>query len=117
MQLAPGDPDDPPAFSLEGAVTRPIALEGAGRGMHGVTIKLDDDPLSAPDAVALDPSPLQPDARVHLGRWQAGALQEPEKPPLQLAAGHGDADASVPKRGFDHTDAPAARVACDEIIE
>src|SRR5690349_18072563 len=54
LQLAPCDADRLPARRGKGAVARPVALEGPGRGVDRPAVELDDHTLCRPDAIALE---------------------------------------------------------------
>ena len=70
-QLTPGDAGGAPALGEEDPVALPVALEGAGRCVHGATVQLDHQPLGLPEAIDLEESAAQDDRRVELRPRQA----------------------------------------------
>jgi hypothetical protein len=87
MELAPGDANGSKPFGIEHPVPLAVALEGGGGGMPGTPVELDDEPLLAPEAVALDPCSPDQEVGVGLGRRQSARADELEESQLELAAG------------------------------
>jgi hypothetical protein len=112
LQLIPRDPDDAPAFRLQRAVAGAIGLEGRPHPVHGLTVELDDQPLGPPDAVALDPGPVDLEPGVCLGLRQTRSLDEIQESRLELAAGELD---SVFQQGPEDRSARAPRVPLQKV--
>src|SRR4051794_273142 len=112
MQLAPRDPDDPPAGRTEAPVPGAVALERGGGVVDGAAVQLRDEARRAPNAVAFEPPAASLEPSVHLGRRQTGLVHEVQEPGLELAAG--DAAPRIQQR-LELWCARSARIALEQV--
>jgi hypothetical protein len=81
--VPPGDAEDAPAFRRQSPIARTVVLEGLARGVEGVAVELDDQPLLSPGGVDLHSL----DDGVRLRARQVVCVEEGEEAGLELASG------------------------------
>jgi hypothetical protein len=85
-QLAPSDPDHPPAGGDGEPVALTIVLECRLRAVERIAVELDDQSHLVPDSVGLNDECAEVNRAVERRRREPGVVEHRPKPRLQLAA-------------------------------